>query len=399
MGRNRDRRLYIVDYLITPDQRIDNGGVLCEGSRILAVGGLSGFSIEDELRVKRFTNAYMTPGFIDTHIHGAGGFDSSRAASSPRTMADMSRILGQRGVTGFFPTVVADAPDVMLRNLSDLAAAMRGAMPGAEALAIHIEGPFLNPAKCGAQMVEYLRPVDVGFASELVAAGEGLVKSMTFAPELKDSVKLIELLRESGVTPSMGHSIADERKTLRAIDAGANHCTHLFNGMEPLHQRDMGLASVVLTDNRVTAELIIDGRHVHPRMVDLACRCKRADRIVGISDGTMAFGMPNGTYHIGPSSIVVHGGYSQSNGKLAGTTTMLDAGWHSLMSSGHLSETRSALAVSKTPAECFGFHDRGVLQPGKRADLAVFECGTNRVLMTVRRGEIIYEAGAEAENE
>ncbi|MBR7104412.1 MAG: N-acetylglucosamine-6-phosphate deacetylase [Lentisphaeria bacterium] len=397
MAKNRDRRLYVVDYLITPDQRIDNGAVLCEGARILAVGGLSGFSIEDELRVERFENAYMTPGFVDTHIHGAGGFDCSRAADSPRSMPDMSAVLGQRGVTGFFPTVVADEPEVMLQNLSTLAAAMRGDMPGAEALAIHIEGPFLNPAKCGAQMVEHLQPVDINFAAELIAAGDGLVKSMTFAPELRGAERLIELLLRSGVTPSMGHSLADEKKTLRAIDAGANHCTHLFNGMEPLHQRDMGLASIVLTDNRVTAELIIDGRHVHPRMVDLACRCKRADRIVGISDGTMAFGMPNGTYHIGPSDIVVHGGYSQANGKLAGTTTMLDSGWHSLMSCGHLSENRAAQAVTRTPAECFGFTDRGVLLPGKRADLAVFERGTNRLLMTVRRGEIIYKA--EEENE
>ena len=397
MAKMRDRRLYVVDYLITPDQRIDHGAVLCEGSRILAVGGLSGFSIEDELRVERFSNAYMTPGFIDTHIHGAGGFDSSRVTDSPRTLQDMSRILGQRGVTGFFPTVVADEPEKMLLNLQQLSAAMKENMPGAEALAIHIEGPFLNPSKSGAQKKEYLQPVDINFAAELVSAGNGLVKSMTFAPELRGADRLIELLLRNNVTPSMGHSIADEKQTLRAIDAGASHCTHLFNGMEPLHQRDMGLASIVLTDNRVTAELIIDGRHVHPRMVDLACRCKRSDRLVGISDGTMAFGMPNGTYHIGPSSIMVNGGYSQSNGKLAGTTTMLDAGWHSLMSCGHLSENRAALAVTRTPAECFNFHDRGVLLPGKRADLAIFERETNRLLMTVRRGEIIYKA--EVKNE
>ena len=309
----------------------------------------------------------------------------------------MSRVLCERGVTGFFPTVVADEPEQMLKNLDVLSRAMQNNMPGAEPLAIHIEGPFLNPSKCGAQVKDCLQPVDINFASELIAAGNGMVKSMTFAPELRGAEQLIALLREYNVTPSMGHSLADGQKTLRAIDAGATHCTHLFNGMEPLHQRDMGLAGIVLTDNRVTAELIIDGRHVHPRMVDLACRCKRADRLVGISDGTMAFGMPNGTYHIGPSMIVVHGGYSQSNGKLAGTTTMLDAGWHSLMGCGHLSENRAALAVTRTPAECFGFHDRGILQPGKRADLAVFECGTNRLLMTVRRGEIIYKAGDENE--
>ena len=245
MAKNRDRKLYVVDYLITPDERIDKGAVLCEGDRILAVGGLSGFSIEDELQVERFENAYMTPGFIDTHIHGAGGFDSSRCLSSPHRLADMSRVLGERGVTGFFPTVVADHPEVMLKNLQELSSVMQQEMPGAEALAIHVEGPFLNPAKCGAQLKECLQPIDINFAAELIAAGNGMVKSMTFAPELRGAEKVIELLRSVGVTPSMGHSIADGQETLRAIDAGATHCTHLFNGMQPLHQRDMGLAGIV----------------------------------------------------------------------------------------------------------------------------------------------------------
>jgi N-acetylglucosamine-6-phosphate deacetylase len=128
-------------------------------------------------------------------------------------------------------------------------------------------------------------------------------------------------------------------------------------------------------------------------MVDLACRCKTLHQIIGISDGTMASGMPDGSYHIGPSEILVRDGFSQTAaGKLAGTITMLDAGWHSLMSCGHLSETKSALAVTRNPAEHFSLNDRGQLLPGLRADLAVFERSTNRPLMTVRQGEII--AGA-----
>ena len=216
---------------------------------------------------------------------------------------------------------------------------------------------------------------------------------MTFAPELDGAEKLVELLVERGVAPSMGHSNADGGQTLRAIDAGACRCTHLFNGMAPLHQRQIGLAATALTDNRVTVELIIDGRHVDPRMVDLACRCKPPHMINGISDGTMAAGMPNGIYRIGPAEIRVEDGYSRNaDGMLAGTTTMLDAGWHSLMSSGHLQETQAARAVTLNPAASFGFEDRGVLLPGRRADLAIFECGTNRVLATVRRGEIIHGA-------
>ena len=393
MIKTRIRRLYVADYLITPDHVIQNGAVLCENDKIIAVGGVSGFSEDPGLEILRFENAYITPGFIDTHIHGAGGCDCSRCIESPHTLSDMSKLLGERGVTGFFPTVVADKPEKMLNNLAALVKAVSVPLPGADAVGINIEGPFLNPGNSGSQPKDVLQKIDTGFAAELLSAGGGLVKMMTFAPELDNAEKLITLLRENNVIASMGHSLADEAETLRAVGAGAGHCTHLFNGMKPLHQRQVGLAAIALTDDRVTVELIIDGRHVHPRMVDLACRCKPEHKLIGISDCTMASGMPDGDYHIGPSSIRVVGGFSQSaGGTLAGTTTMLDTGWHSLMSCGHLSETNAARAVSCNPAARFGFTDRGVLLPGKRGDLAIFERGTNRPLMTVCRGEIIYKA-------
>ncbi len=393
MKKSRIRRLYLADYLITPDHIIPNGGVLCENEKIIAVGGVSGFSMNEELELFRFENAYITPGFIDTHIHGAGGFDCSRAGASRNDLAAMSAIMGERGATGFFPTVVADEPEKMIANLQILSAAMKNPLPGADAIGINIEGPFLNPEKAGAQPKHLLGKIDLKFAADLIDAGEGLIKIMTFAPELANADKLIELLLSRNVIASMGHSLAGEHETLRAIDAGSTHCTHLFNGMNPLHQRNVGLPGIVLTDDRVTVELIIDGRHVHSRMVDLACRCKTLRQIIGISDGTMASGMPDGSYHIGPSEIIVKNGFSQnSSGKLAGTTTMLDAGWHSLMSCGHLSETKAAQAVTRNPAEHFELFDRGQLLPGLRADLAVFEHTTNRPLLTVRRGEIISRA-------
>ena len=258
---------------------------------------------------------------------------------------------------------------------------------------MHLEGPFINPFKRGAQEEESIIPIDLGYARELIEAGNGLVKIMTFAPELENAEKLVELLLEYGVKPSMGHSVANEVQTLRAIDAGASYCTHLFNGMPPLHQREMGLSSIALTDDRVTVELIIDGRHIHPRMVALAFRCKTSSKLVGISDCTMAAGMPNGEYRIGPSMIRVKDGYSQTDqGILAGTTTMLDTGWHSLMSGGHLTELQAASAVTSNPANAFQLKDRGLLLPNRRADLAVYESNTNRPLLTVCNGRIVYRA-------
>ncbi len=387
---NIRRQLYTADYLLLPYRRIEKGAVLVENGNIIAVGGLSSFSIEDRIDVVEIGNAYITPGFIDTHIHGAGGFDASAAADSPRGIAAMSDILARRGVTSFFPTVVSLPRDRMLDNLAFLSEAMDAPMPGAVPVGINIEGPFINPQKRGAQDELSLSVVDLGFARELLAAAGGKAKVMTFAPELPDADKLASLLAESGVIPSMGHSLADERQTLRAIDAGASLCTHLFNGMQPLHQRSIGLAGVALTDERVGVELIIDGRHVDSRMVALACRCKRTEKLIGISDCTMAAGMPNGNYHIGNSPIMVRDGFSQtSSGVLAGTTTMLDTGWHELVSGGNLGELEAAQTVTCNPAIRYGLSDRGIILPNRRADLAFYECGTNRPLMTVCCGKAV----------
>ena len=389
--KKRTRRLYMTGYALTPQKRIDQSAVLCEDGSILAIGGVSAFNMDKELEIYDLPNAYIMPGFIDTHIHGSAGFDASRAGRDEGSIQAMSLLLAAHGITGFMPTVVSLPQQDMLKNIAALADVMTQPMPGAEPVGIHLEGPFINQLKRGAQDKNAMREFDAVFVGELVAAGKGLIRRVTFAPELPGAEKLVELLLQSNIQPSMGHSIANEAETLRAIDAGARCCTHLFNGMPPLEQRQISITAVALTDDRVTTELIIDGRHLHPRMVELACRCKPETKLVAISDATMASGMPDGKYFIGESPIVVKDGFSQTfEGTLAGTTTLLDTGWHSLMNYANTDETYAAGSVSYNPALSLGLHDRGILRPGTRADMAIFEQGTNKLLMTVCRGEIVY---------
>jgi len=390
-SKNRVRRLYLTGYSLTPQQRINQCAVLCENDHILAIGGASAFNRSPELEIYDLPDAYVMPGFIDTHIHGGQGFDASRATCNESSIQAMSQLLASRGITGFVPTVVSMQPEAMLRNIARLAEVITEPMPGAEPVGIHLEGPFINPRKRGAQVSGTLQAIDLGFARELIAAGAGKIRRVTFAPELEHADKLVELLCENNILPSMGHSVANEEETLRAIDAGARCCTHLFNGMPPLEQRQISITSVSLTDDRVTTELIIDGRHLHPRMIELACRCKPDTKLVAISDATMASGMPDGEYWIGDSPIVVKKGFSQTTeGRLAGTTTLLDTGWHSLMTYANTNETYAACSVSYNPALSLNLDDRGILRPGTRADMAIFEQQTNRLLMTVCRGEIVY---------
>ncbi len=390
MGKNR--KLYITDYCFTPHKRIEKGSILCEGEKILAIGGASAFTRENELEVIELKNIYCMPGFIDSHIHGAGGFDSSSAYTGKEQLENMSSVLAHHGVTTFVPTVVSAPYDTMLKNLSALYDMMHTGVSGADPIGIHIEGPFINTRKHGTQLPADIRPIDLGFCRELIKAGGEKVKKMTFAPELDNAVKLVELLVENNIMPSMGHSIADEKATLKAIDAGAHYCTHLFNGMPPLHQRDITLTGVALTDSRVHVELIIDGHHLNPLMIDLACRCKPDHQVSGISDAIMAVGMPKGKYHVGAADFEITNGIAQTaEGCLAGTTTLLDSGWHSLMTYSHMKDIKAAACVTHNPAMAMGLEDRGILLPEKRADIAFFECGTNRPVMTVCKGKIVFD--------
>lgn len=386
---SKQRTLFLTGKCLTPEKQLDKTGILCEGNRILAVGGASAFTKESGLEVYDLSDCYAMPGFIDSHIHGAGGFDSSLASESGTSIEQMANVLIAHGVTSFIPTVVAAAPEKMIANLDVLSDLIDQVEIGARPVGIHIEGPFVNPAKAGT--LSDLREIDLKLAEDLLQAGKGYIKKMTFAPELDNCDKLIELLLVNNVQPSMGHSIATYEDTMRAIDAGAINCTHLFNGMLPLHQRQISLTAIALMDDRVTVELILDGRHLDPMIVDLACRCKPHDKVIGISDSNQGAGLKDGEYHIGPATIHVRNGVSTTDaGNLAGTTTLLDRGWHSLMTYSHLPETDAACCVTRNPAISHGLEDRGELKPGKLADIAFFELNTNRTIMTVCNGEVVF---------
>lgn len=389
------RQLYITGFCLTPHQSINNGAILCEQDRILAVGGASAFVREPDLEIIELEDCYAVPGFVDSHIHGAGGFDSSTAYLEGAEIAELSRILASHGVTSFVPTVISAPREKMLQNLSALSSMLEyGDYPGAEPVGIHIEGPFLNRLKHGSQRVEDISELDMGFARELISTARNKVKIMTFAPELERSVELIELLLENNITPSMGHSIASEEDILRAVDAGARRCTHLYNGMPPLHQRNASLGAVALTDDRITIELILDGSHLlHPRMLDLACRAKPKDKLIGISDCVQGADMVDGRYHLGLAEIEVHNGLATTvDGTLAGTTLNLGKGWQCLRSFSHMSITEAAACVTINPARALGMEDRGILRPGKRADISFFDKKNHEPRMTVCRGRIVYDS-------
>lgn len=395
--RDLSRRvLYIVDYCLTPQEQIKNAGILCEDDSILAMGGSSAFTQEEGLEVIKLKDVYAVPGFIDTHIHGAGGFDSSAADEHKDNIESMCQILASHGTTAFLPTIVSEEWQKMLKVIDTLANIVDKEYDGAKPVGINIEGPFINGHKRGAQQQTNIRSIDIGEAKELIATGKNKIKIMTFAPELKGSTELVELLRENNIIPSMGHCIADEKIVLRAVDAGALRCTHLFNGMPQLHQRDIGLAALALVDNRLDVELILDGALIHPRMIELACRAKPKTKIIGISDAVEGMGMSDGKYHLGESEIKVQNGkVTTIDGTIAGTTQSLEKGWQHLAEASHMIRRDAAACLSINPARSIGLKNRGELKPGKYADIAFFNTKTHNARLTVSKGKIVYDAKEE----
>ena len=381
------RILFLLDHCLTPYERIESCGILCEKDTIIAIGGETAFSLDEPgLEVVKLKDAYGLPGFIDTHIHGLGANAVPEDFAGDRDPVQvMSRILARHGVTTFFPTIVSQPRDAMIAQVDAMCSSIQRGYQFAEPQAMHLEGPFINPQKRGDQVAANISPVDLGFARELFEAGHGRIKVMTFAPEMPNALKLVELMLEHGVIPSMGHSLATETETLKAIDAGAHRCTYIFNAMPSIYHRSSSLTAIALTDDRVTIEIIVDGLHLHPTIVNMIVRCKPADKIVVISHAVIL-------EHLSENGADEPEIIRTGEGVISGSTMTLDNSWLHLLSYGNMNKSLAAACISTNPAKDLGLITRGELRPGKRADITILDSRTNRVRMTVSRGNIIYDS-------
>ncbi len=394
-----ERILYVTDYALTPYERINDCAILCEGGKILAIGGNSAFDKASDLKVVNLHHTYALPGFIDTHIHGVRGLSVNNILESDIPLSQMSMTLASHGVTSYLPTLVSAKPKIMLDIISKLAGICEDTThKGAHPIGIHIEGPFINEKKRGTQNAKNITEIDLGLLHELISAGKGHVKIMTFAPELNKATELIEMLLINNVAPSMGHSEAMAKEVIKAVDAGAERCTHLFNGMPPLHQREPNLTTIALTDDRIAVEVNLDGHHLHPRMIDLACKIKPKNKIIGVSDSIKATDLKDGAYSIDGTQFTIKNGVAVTDsGMIAGGVLTLEKGWTHLMEYTKMEHMKTDMTmedvsacVTVNPARDININDRGVLRPGQRADIVFFDSKKNNVALTVIDGNIVY---------
>ena len=379
--------------LFTPLERIEDAALVINEGIISAVGQRDAVPLPANARVVDFGDAILAPGLIDIHIHGAAGHDVMEG--SDEGLAAIERMMAKHGVTSYCPTTVTAPLDRTLKSLETLGkAAKRAESNGrsdptrARPLGIHLEGPFLSHARRGVHPSLYLQPPSAELFNQMWDAAAGRIRVLTIAPELEGALELIRNASRRGVCVSMGHSNATLPQAFAGIQAGARHATHSFNAMRRLGHRDPGLLGAILTDRAITADIIVDGIHVDPVIVDLFMRTKGLDGAVLITDGISAAGMPDGTYRLGSFEVQVRNDRCESHGKLAGSVLTLDRAVRNAMKFAQLSFPDSLRMATLNPARVLGLeHHKGVLRVGADADIAVFSAG-GEVLRTIVGGAI-----------
>ncbi|MGW8556898.1 N-acetylglucosamine-6-phosphate deacetylase [Streptomyces tubercidicus] len=374
--------------------RIARPSGVVERGRITVEGGLIGDVHSRDLdlaegasgSVVDLSGHLIVPGFVDMHVHGGGG--GSFSSADPEECMTVVGTHRRHGTTSMVAsTVTGELPD-----LARQAAALAELVQQGELAGIHFEGPFISRHRCGAHQPELLRDPDPADVRKLLDAARGTASMMTVAPELPGGLDSVRLLADAGVIAALGHTDSSYDATREAIDAGATVATHLFNAMPPLGHRAPGPVAALLEDERITIELINDGTHLHPAVLQLAVREAGAERVAFITDAMGAAGMNDGTYPLGPMQVEVRGGVARISegptaGSIAGSTLTLDRAFQRAVTVDGLTVDQAVQALSATPARLLGIDDRtGALQTGKDADLVVLDAAYD-VVGVMRRGE------------
>lgn len=361
--------------LFTPTESVRDPVVILEDGVISELGTRASISIPQSVRQIDYPTSVLAPGYIDLHIHGGAGYDVME--TNPEGLPTLEAALLRQGVTSYFPTTVTAPMDSILAALDRLGRAVEKAhlgtrMAHARPLGIHLEGPFISHARRGVHPTQHLVAPTLTAFERMWEASRGQIKLMTIAPELPGAIEVIREAAGRGVCVSLGHSDATLEAARAGIAAGARHATHTFNAMRPLGHRDPGVLGATLVDDRISADIIADGIHLDPAVVDLFVRAKGPDRAVLITDAIAATGMPDGKYRLGALEVVVSAGQCLSEGKLAGSVLTMDRAVRNLMHFAGQPLQRAVQMATGNPARVVQQQDqRGVLRVGADADLVV----------------------------
>lgn len=336
-----------------------------------------------KVKIINVNEAYIAPGFIDTHIHGIGGFSADDADS--KSILKMSDILASYGVTSFIPTIGATPEKQLMPKIKAVLKAM-GREKGAHILGIHLEGPFLSPERIGGQEQEGISPVDLAYMERIYKTAKGKIINMTVAPELKGMRDLALYCIEKGIILQAGHTNATYDQMIEGMQANIMHVTHMFNAMRPLHHREPGTVGAALTHPEISCEIIGDGVHVNPNLIQLLMKSKPLSQLVLITD----------SLKYAKAEIPADADFyfdqcfkrKADNVIIGSGITMLD-GFKNLVSYGIPPEKAIRMA-SVNPAKIMQQPHKGLIIPGYDADLVVFNQDFD-IIHTIIDGQFLKE--------
>jgi N-acetylglucosamine-6-phosphate deacetylase len=367
-----------VDRALTPTEEIRDAGILIEDAAIREIGPRAALQAPPGAREVRAADLTAVPGFVDVHIHGAGGHDVMEGTGE--ALDYVAGTVARHGTTSFLATTVTASPETTCRSVEGIARYIEANcftwnnLPCAEILGIHFEGPFISAARRGVHPPEWLALPSAELLGRFLSAARGKGRVLTLAPELPGALPCMDAALKAGLVVALGHTDATYEQARAAIARGARHAVHVYNAMRPFSHRDAGVIGAVLTSPEVTAELIADGVHVDEAAMRILLQAKGVDRMILVSDGTAATGMPDGKYTLGTFEVTVAGGVCRNTeGKLAGSTLTLDRALRNIVALG-VPLADAARMLTLNPARLLGLEGKkGVLRPGADADIVLLD--------------------------
>ncbi|HEY1469276.1 MAG TPA: N-acetylglucosamine-6-phosphate deacetylase [Candidatus Acidoferrum sp.] len=367
-------------HAFTSSAELHDAAIVIRDGVIESVGPRSAVSLPEGATEVQAPDLIATPGFVDVHIHGAGGHDVMEGTED--ALQAVAKMIAAHGTTSFLATTVTANPDAICKSSEGIAKYIalqhQAADSRAEVLGIHFEGPFISPVRRGVHPPEWIHLPSADMLARFIEAAAGHAQLITIAPELLGAMPCIEAARNAGLVVGMGHTDANYEQARAAMAHGVHHAIHVFNAMRPFSHRDSGVIGAVLTSPEVTAELIADGIHVEDIAMKMLLQAKGAAGVILISDGTAATGMPDGKYMLGEMEVTVSGGVCRnSEGKLAGSALTLDRSLRNIVKLGI--PLRDALRMlTLNPAKLLGIEfKKGALRAGADADILLLDSALN----------------------
>lgn len=387
---DKDKIIILNGTVITPFRLLKDKEIFIEKEKINSIEDRKNIDSSTDIDIIDAAGGFIVPGFIDIHVHGGGGADAMDGNYG--ALKEIAKVHSKSGTTAFLPTTMTMSKEEILRSLESISEAYRKGTGTAEILGIHLEGPFINPSKKGAQKEEHIVEPSVKEFLEFDKASGNLIRIVTIAPEMPGAIELIRWLHENNIITSAGHSDATYDQVREGVKNGLTHITHIFNAMRGFNHREPGIVGAALSSQELMIEMIADGVHLHPVTMNMILKVKEHDKIILITDAMSAAGKPEGIYSLGGQEVMVSGNSARlKDGTLAGSILTLDKAITNMLDITGISLIEAIKMVTVNPAKCLGIENKkGSLEPGKDADIVILD-EKLEVRATLVKGRVVYK--------